>query len=171
MGSLSEGGLLNLTCGHHRTLLIWLKRDTGAFWPSVSKSLPSAGSVLSYSTNRRELFVGIEQGAFMQYRISEDYNSLDLVTTFPAHQGRVTSITVDYEREIILSCARDRYVRMHNLSGRLLAAHCIDAWCSCLEYDKETGTVFLADYKGEIHVIQIEDSKFKLLSVLKSHTG
>lgn len=49
--------------GADRTLMVWLKRDNGTFWPSVSLPLGSAGSALHFAEADRRLFVGTDLGA------------------------------------------------------------------------------------------------------------
>ena len=55
--------VLNFGDNDCRTVLVWLQRSNGQYWPSVHQSLPSEGSSLVFDPSSRRLFVGTGLGA------------------------------------------------------------------------------------------------------------
>lgn len=45
-----------------RSVRVWLKRDSGQYWPSICNYLPSPAVDLFYRPITRQLFVGQENG-------------------------------------------------------------------------------------------------------------
>jgi hypothetical protein len=41
---------------------VWLKRDSGQYWPSICHYMASGATALFYCVETRQLFVGIENG-------------------------------------------------------------------------------------------------------------
>jgi hypothetical protein len=46
----------------HRTVRVWLKRDSGQYWPSICHYMASGATALFYCVETRQLFIGIENG-------------------------------------------------------------------------------------------------------------
>jgi WD40 repeat protein len=88
------------------------------------------------------------------------------------HGGRITSICFDLERELLVSCGRDKAVILFNsLSGSIMSKHRVDAWLSTVQYDEETQNIFVGDFRGGIHVLQVKDGKLSPVNVLAGHSG
>ena len=80
------------------------------------------------------------------------------------------AIAVDTGREWLVSVARDKHVRVHDVSGREVASLTLPGTPSSMAYDARTLSVFVGDTKGRIFVLRIEtDSRIKQLSVLEGH--
>lgn len=45
-----------------RTVRVWLKRDTGQYWPSICHYMAAPASSLYYQHETRQLFVGLDNG-------------------------------------------------------------------------------------------------------------
>lgn len=41
---------------------MWLKRDSGQYWPSVCQSMAAGATAMHYQVLTRRLFVGLENG-------------------------------------------------------------------------------------------------------------
>lgn len=52
-------GLPTVCC---RNIIVWLRRDDGTYWPSISHGMPSAVTALFLHEQTHRLFVGLEQG-------------------------------------------------------------------------------------------------------------
>lgn len=52
----------SLPCFSHSTVLIWLQRADGSYWPSAVKTLPCPASCLAFIPGTRRLFVGLGKG-------------------------------------------------------------------------------------------------------------
>ncbi|KAG8034439.1 hypothetical protein G9C98_007515 [Cotesia typhae] len=46
-----------------RTIRVWLKRDSGQYWPSVCQYMASGATAMDYHVETRRLFVGLENGS------------------------------------------------------------------------------------------------------------
>lgn len=46
----------------HRTVRVWLKRDSGQYWPSVCQYMAAGATSMHYCVETRQLFVGLENG-------------------------------------------------------------------------------------------------------------
>ena len=47
-----------------------------------------------------------------EFSIADDFNRMDPVREYHAHQARVTEIRVDRENKWVLSAAKDKYVTL-----------------------------------------------------------
>jgi hypothetical protein len=45
-----------------RTVRVWLKRDSGQYWPSICHYMASGATALYYCVETRQLFIGVENG-------------------------------------------------------------------------------------------------------------
>lgn len=46
-----------------RTVRVWLKRDSGQYWPSVCQYMSAGATAMYYHVESRRLFVGLENGS------------------------------------------------------------------------------------------------------------
>ncbi|KAF4801844.1 WD repeat and FYVE domain-containing protein 1 [Turdus rufiventris] len=72
-----------ITAGEDRTIRVWLKRDSGQYWPSIYHTMASPCSAMAYHHDSRRIFVGQDNGAIMEFHISEDFNKMNFVKTYP----------------------------------------------------------------------------------------
>ncbi|KAL4220349.1 WD repeat and FYVE domain-containing protein 2 [Mactra antiquata] len=155
-----------------KTVRVWLRRDTGQYWPSICHSMPAAASSMTYNGETRRLFVGLDNGTISEFVLSDDFNRMTLTRDYLAHQNRVTSVKFSLQREWLLSCGKDKYFQWHcSETGRRLGGYQASAWCLCLEFDEQSNYVFVGDYVGHITVLKISDRIFNLITTLKGHSG
>eukprot|EP00052_Salpingoeca_macrocollata_P007547 m.60699 g.60699 ORF g.60699 m.60699 type:complete len:463 (-) comp16114_c0_seq2:53-1441(-) len=157
-----------------KTLKCWLQRDEGSYWPSVSQELPGAATALACNVegDKRHVFVGLETGLLLHYECSADFNSMTLKKSAQIHTARIVQILLDPERDLILTCSRDKDLRIHSMTSfQLLSAYQTEAWCTCLQYDHASANVFVGTLKGEVHVLKIESNRLVFIVTLKEHTG
>ncbi|CAI9719886.1 repeat and FYVE domain-containing 2-like [Octopus vulgaris] len=165
-----EDGVISIC--DDRTVRIWLKRDTGQYWPSVCHSMPSAATAMDYNGETRRLFVGLDNGTISEFTISEDYNRMTHVRDYLAHFGRVNAIIFSLSCEWVLSCGRDRYFQWHcSETGRRLGGYQATSWCLCLEFDEQSKYAFVGDYSGHISVLKVKNNCFDLITTFKGHSG
>ncbi|KAF6021701.1 WDFY2 [Bugula neritina] len=161
-----EDGVISTS--NDRTLRVWLKRDSGQYWPSVCHQLPADGSSLHYSAMTRRVFVGLSDGKIMVRIFTKIMINIYGLT----HSDRVTATEFSVTCEWVLSTSIDKYLQWHcSESGRRLGAYKLDAQCLCLAFDESAKTVFVGDYSGTITVLKLEDTECKFVSTLKGHTG
>lgn len=98
-----------------RTIRVWLKRDSGTYWPSIVNFMPSQCSaignkrvnliifcmthvitffyfiIIEYVPETRTMYVGQENGTISQFLLSEDCNRLTPIKEYLAHNGKFLS--------------------------------------------------------------------------------
>lgn len=47
----------------YRTVRVWLKRDSGHYWPSICQYMPAGATSMHYCVETRQLFVGLDNGS------------------------------------------------------------------------------------------------------------
>ena len=67
-----------------------------------------ACTALAYHHATRQVFVGLETGVISEFAISDDYNRMDHVRDYHAHQSRVTGLHFDSDQNWILSVGKDK---------------------------------------------------------------
>uniref|UniRef100_A0A7N8XHZ1 WD repeat and FYVE domain containing 1 n=2 Tax=Mastacembelus armatus TaxID=205130 RepID=A0A7N8XHZ1_9TELE len=161
-----------ITVSEDRTIRVWLKRDSGQYWPSIYHTVSSPCSCMSYHHDSRRIFIGQDNGAVVEFLISEDFNKMNHVKTYPAHQNRVSDMIFSLESEWVVSTGHDKSVSwMCTQSGSMLGRHYFTAWASCLQYDHETQHAFVGDYSGQITLLKLEKQTYSTITTLKGHEG
>ena len=61
----------------------------------------------------RKLFVGLESGVVEEFTVARDYNRMDSVRVYHAHQARVTDTIYTGKTDWILTSGRDKYFHFH----------------------------------------------------------
>uniref|UniRef100_A0A8C0G628 WD repeat and FYVE domain containing 1 n=1 Tax=Chelonoidis abingdonii TaxID=106734 RepID=A0A8C0G628_CHEAB len=91
-------------------------------------------SAMAYHHDSRRIFVGQDNGAIMEFHISEDFNKMNFVKTYPAHQNRVSAVIFCLGVEWVISTGHDKCVSwMCTRSGNMLGRHYFTSWASCLQ--------------------------------------
>uniref|UniRef100_A0A8C7UB15 WD repeat and FYVE domain containing 1 n=1 Tax=Oncorhynchus mykiss TaxID=8022 RepID=A0A8C7UB15_ONCMY len=161
-----------ITVSEDRTIRVWLKRDSGQYWPSIYHTVSSPCSCMSYHHDSRRIFIGQDNGAIVEFLLSEDFNKMNHVKTYPAHQNRVSDMVFSLESEWVVSTGHDKSVSwMCTQSGSMLGRHYFDSWASCLQYDNDTQHVFIGDHSGQITLLKLERQTYSTVTTLKGHEG
>ncbi|KAK1336688.1 hypothetical protein QTO34_002722 [Cnephaeus nilssonii] len=156
----------------HRTIRVWLKRDSGQYWPSIYHTMASPCSAMTYHHDSRRIFVGQDNGAVMEFHVSEDFNKMNFIKTYPAHQNRVSAIIFSLATEWVVSTGHDKCVSwMCTRTGDMLGRHLFPSWASCLQYDFDTQYAFVGDYSGQITLLKLEQDTCSVITTLKGHEG
>ncbi|XP_037066129.1 WD repeat and FYVE domain-containing protein 1 isoform X1 [Peromyscus leucopus] len=129
-------------------------------------------SSMAYHHDSRRIFVGQDNGAIMEFHVSEDFNKMNFIKTYPAHQNRVSAIIFSLAAEWVISTGHDKCVSwMCTRSGNMLGRHFFASWASCLQYDLDTQHAFIGDYSGQITLLKLEQSTCSVITTLKGHEG
>ncbi|XP_025785976.1 WD repeat and FYVE domain-containing protein 1 [Puma concolor] len=159
-----------ITASEDRTIRVWLKRDSGQYWPSIYHTMASPCSAMAYHHDSRRIFVGQDNGAVMEFHVSEDFNKMNFIKTYPAHQNRVSAIIFSVAAEWVISTGHDKCVSwMCTRSGNMLGRHFFTSWASCLQYDYDTQYAFVGDYSGQITLLKLEQNSCSVITTLKGH--
>uniref|UniRef100_A0A3B5PY42 WD repeat and FYVE domain containing 2 n=1 Tax=Xiphophorus maculatus TaxID=8083 RepID=A0A3B5PY42_XIPMA len=165
-----EDGVISVS--EDRTIRVWLKRDSGQYWPSVYHTMPSSCSCMSFNPETRRISVGMDTGSICEFILSEDYNKMTPALTYQAHQGRVAVVLFVLEMEWLLSTGQDRNFTWHcSESGQQLGTYRTAAWVSGLQFDVETRHAFVGDQSGQVTILKLEQDSCSLVTTFKGHTG
>ncbi|XP_017589155.1 PREDICTED: WD repeat and FYVE domain-containing protein 2 [Corvus brachyrhynchos] len=155
-----------------RTVRVWLKRDSGQYWPSIYHAMPSPCSCMSFNPETRRLSIGLDNGTISEFILSEDYNKMTLVKSYQAHQSRVIMILFVLEMEWVLSTGQDKHFTWHcSESGQRLGGYRTSAGACGLQFDVETRHVFVGDHSGQVTILKLEQESCSLVTTFKGHTG
>lgn len=166
----SEDGVI--TVSEDRSVRIWLKRETGQYWPSVCHFLTSPCTAMCFSPLGKQLFIGLQNGAVEEYRVAEDYNSVYHQRKYFAHTKQVTSCVFGAEKEILVSCGRDRFIVWHwTQNGQKMGSYQTPSNPTCLQFDIQSNYVFCGLQNGEISVLKIDKDNCQSITSLKGHSA
>uniref|UniRef100_A0A8C5BSE0 WD repeat and FYVE domain containing 2 n=1 Tax=Gadus morhua TaxID=8049 RepID=A0A8C5BSE0_GADMO len=160
-----EDGVISVS--EDRTIRVWLKRDSGQYWPSVYQTM-SSKSVAS-----RSLVIYIYIYIYIpEFILAEDYNKMTPARTYQAHQGRVLVVLFVLEMEWVLSTGQDKNFTWHcSESGQQLGTYRTAACVSGLQFDVETRHAFVGDQSGQVTILKVEQDSCSMVTTFKGHTG
>lgn len=165
-----EDGVISVS--DDKTVRVWLRRETGQYWPSICQYMPSGCTTIDYLGETRTLFIGQDNGTVSQYTLSHDCNRLTLVRDFLSHQARVTGVCYTKQTGWILSCGRDKLFSFHCVeTGNRLGGYTFDAMCTALQYDSQARYAFIGDANGQITMLRLEQNGAAIVTTFKGHTG
>ncbi|GAB6030951.1 WD repeat and FYVE domain-containing protein 2 [Chamberlinius hualienensis] len=165
-----EDGIISV--GDDRTVRVWLKRDSGQYWPSICHYMPAAATVIDYNGETRRVFIGMENGTISEFILADDFNRMHHQRDYLAHQNRVTGVVFALNCEWILSVGRDKYFQWHcSETGQRQGGYLCNAWCTTLQFDNQSKHAFVGDYSGHIFMLKVENNDCKLITTLKGHSG
>lgn len=161
-----------VTVSEDRTVRVWLKRDSGQYWPSIYHTMPASCTCMSFNPETRRLSVGMDTGIVSEFILAEDYNKMTPTKNYQAHQGRVTVVLFVLEMEWVLSTGVDKNFTWHcSESGQRLGGHRTSAWVSGLQFDVETRHAFVGEHSGQVTILKLEQDKCSLVTTFKGHAG
>nr|XP_023687523.1 WD repeat and FYVE domain-containing protein 2 [Paramormyrops kingsleyae] len=170
-----EDGVISVS--EDRTIRIWLKRDSGQYWPSVYHTMPAPCSCMFFNPETRRLSVGMDNGVVSvsgpcRGLCSPNQANMCSGLCLEAHQGRVTVVLFVLEMEWVLSTGQDRTFAWHcSESGQRLGGYRTTAWVSGLQFDVETRHAFVGDHSGQVTILKLEQDDCSLVTTFKGHTG
>ncbi|ESN94003.1 hypothetical protein HELRODRAFT_193868 [Helobdella robusta] len=167
----SEDGVICIS--DDKTIKVWIRRSTGQYWPSICYNLPARPSCMSFNEDDLQIFVGLESGVVMEFKVAEDYNKLSHVKNYAGHTAKVTCVTYISANQQIVTCSSDRCVVCFSCqSGTMLAAYQHISFCTSLQYDRRSSTVLVGDTAGNILVLLWKNSKsLNKIAIFKKHDG
>jgi len=140
-----------------RSVRVWLKRDSGQFWPSICHYLPSGATSVCYTKESRKIFVGQENGTVSEFILAEDYNSVLQKRDYLSHHARVTQVHHEATPAWVLSVGRDKWFQYYCANtGKRLGGHICQSWVLCLEFDFASRHVFIGDASGQITMLKLD---------------
>lgn len=114
---------------------MWLKRDSGQYWPSICQYVPSQATcifVCFTSAESRLVFIGLENGTVMEFNLAPDCNKLEHRRDYLSHVARI--VGVHFEKGRVLSVSRDKTFQWADArTANIVATHTFGAWCTALQ--------------------------------------
>uniref|UniRef100_A0A8C2J2Z1 WD repeat and FYVE domain containing 1 n=1 Tax=Cyprinus carpio TaxID=7962 RepID=A0A8C2J2Z1_CYPCA len=155
-----------ITVSEDRTIRVWLKRDSGQYWPSIYHTVSSPCSCMSYHHESRRIFIGQDNGAVV---VSVTLIFSACVCVCAAHQNRVSDLIFSLESQWVISTAHDKSISwMSTQSGAMLGRHRL---ANNLVYDKDTQHAFVGDHSGQITLLKLDEQTCSVITTLKGHEG
>ncbi|XP_077299813.1 WD repeat and FYVE domain containing 2 [Arctopsyche grandis] len=165
-----EDGLISVC--DDKTVRVWLKRDSGQYWPSICQTMPSGCTSMFYTPETRQLFIGQENGTVSEFLLASDCNRITPVKEYLAHTSRVTGVIFALSCEWVLSVGRDKLFSIYcSETGRKLGGYTFEAWCTTLQFDSQAKLAFIGDYSGQISMLKLDNNGVRLVTTLKGHSG
>ncbi|XP_019865100.1 WD repeat and FYVE domain-containing protein 2 [Aethina tumida] len=165
-----EDGVISVS--DDKTVRVWLKRDSGQYWPSICQYMPSGATSVYYTVETRQLFIGQENGTISEFSLASDFNRMMPVREYLAHQARVTQIIFAITCEWVLSVSCDKMFSYNcTQTGRNIGTYTPEAWCTSLEFDSQTKHAFIGDYSGQITMLKLDNNGASVITTLKGHSG
>ncbi|OON15295.1 WD domain, G-beta repeat protein, partial [Opisthorchis viverrini] len=116
-----------------RSLRVWMRRDTGRFWPSAMEVLPSPVTCLTYCSEARQIYAGLDNGTVVEFILAEDLNHLQHKRDYLSHTARVNAIISALDMKWIISTSKDRTVAWYSSeTGKHLSGYQLEAAGTCL---------------------------------------
>lgn len=120
---------------YFRSARVWLKRDSGQYWPSICQYLPSQGTSVHYNANTKQVYIGLENGTVCEFTLSDDCNTLTHTRDMLAHTARVCDVLFSLEHAWVLSISHDKTFHFYDShTGRSIGNFLANAWCVALVY-------------------------------------
>uniref|UniRef100_A0A1A9W0P1 FYVE-type domain-containing protein n=1 Tax=Glossina brevipalpis TaxID=37001 RepID=A0A1A9W0P1_9MUSC len=165
-----ENGVISVS--DDKTVRVWLKRDSGQYWPSICQYMPSGCTCIGYVQDTRQLYIGQENGTITQYILSEDCNRLSFVRDYLAHQARIVNVVFSQGHNWILSCSKDKTFAYHCTdTARRVGVYNFETPCTALQFDSLAKYAFVGDHAGQITMLKCDLQGVQLITTFKGHTA
>lgn len=155
--STREDGVI--CCGEDKSVRVYLRRESGIFWPSVCSYASCAVSCMTFNAETRRLFCGLDNGCLNEYLLSQDCNSLPLKKQVThSHGKRITCVKFSLRCEWLLSCSKDKIFAWHcSESGDKIGSFILENPLVSLDFDEGSRHVFIGDSVGTISMYRLQD--------------
>lgn len=159
-----------ISASDDRSIRIWLKRETGQYWPSVCYYAETTPTCLFYHPGPRRLFVGLKSGNILEFAVGEDYNKITLIKKYLAHKDKVTSVHYSLEHDWVLSTSDDKTFSFHSTdNSKQIGLYRVTSGTTCLVYDTASKHCFIGDSRGHITFLKLTDQGCEFKATLIGH--
>jgi hypothetical protein len=98
--------------------------ENGAWRAAATLYFDTKVTAVAYDERRRFVFVGLENGFIVVYRLSNDVNkTLTMVREVRVHTARVMQIVYDSATDMLITCARDTQLCCYHVGNNIIAAN------------------------------------------------
>ncbi|XP_067622231.1 WD repeat and FYVE domain-containing protein 2 isoform X2 [Eurosta solidaginis] len=163
-----ENGVISVS--EDKTIRVWLKRDSGQYWPSICEYMPSGCTSIFYNASDRHIYVGQDNGTVTQYTFSDDCNRLYFIRDFLSHQARVMQVVYAKILKWILSCGKDKlFVYYSTETGNRLGSYSFETPCTSLQFDSMAKYAFVGNSNGIITMLKCDAHGAQFVNTFKGH--
>ncbi|KAM7537945.1 hypothetical protein Aperf_G00000061039 [Anoplocephala perfoliata] len=164
-----------LTGSEDRSLRLWVMRDSGRYWPSVEKVLPSPAVIVLYDSPTSRVITGLANGTISDFSLTSDLNCINHNRDILAHVDRITGLLWVKELKLIISTSKDQMCAWFNdETGQQIASFNVEAPGTCLQFDVATKCLFIGDANGRITWLSFAKSRdcssYELIRQFHGHT-
>ncbi|VDM30751.1 unnamed protein product [Hydatigera taeniaeformis] len=164
-----------LSSSDDRALRLWVMRDSGRYWPSVEKALPSPAVIILFDKHTNRVCTGLANGTISDFTLSADYNSINHTRDILAHVDRITGLLWIRELKVIFSTSKDQTTSwFSDENGQQLGSFNVEAAGTCLQFDVATNCLFIGDANGRITLLSFAKSRdlssYEFIRQLHGHT-
>lgn len=141
-----------------RSVRLWLKRESGRYWPSICEYLPMNPTSLLYSQEAKTVFIGLDDGNVMGFTLADDLNKITPTLKYGGHIASITSLTLNVRRKFLFTTGEDKRLTWNNSdNGQLVGSVELKSVTNCSCIDDITGCVFVGEDSGTIQFFNISD--------------
>lgn len=152
-----------------------VKEQSYVFEKLWAKSFPEQTGVVNFDKESNTIQVGLDSGAIVFYRTSEDSQFLqyDEICKIKPHKDRVMGLAYNHQQGHIYSCSSDaKFIlsELNYLSNVTQIAENPNGGYTALEYDQNNNRIFLTDEGGCVSVYMTNTYPPSLVKLVQTHT-
>jgi len=125
---------------------------------------------MEYHHESKRLFVAMDNGYISEFSVATDFNRIQQIKNYAAHQGRVKAMVFSAETGLLLSIGKDKYFVWHSSeTGSRLGSYICAAAPTALQFDPASRHVFIGNLNGQIEMLKLENQQYKFITTFSGH--
>uniref|UniRef100_A0AC35U7E2 FYVE-type domain-containing protein n=1 Tax=Rhabditophanes sp. KR3021 TaxID=114890 RepID=A0AC35U7E2_9BILA len=159
-----------LTISEDRSVRVWLKRESGQYWPSIVHYLPRIPICFFFDEKASELLVGLASGDIVLLTITDDLNALSEKASAHVHEHVVTGVAFSKKTNMTYSCSKDKTIVWSGLETlNRVGSYILPGPAAAIQFDDDF--VFIGDINGTITLLKIIGESANLITKLSGHSA
>lgn len=128
-------------------------------------------STLCYDPDKRYVILGLENGHVICYIVDDNFSDFVLMLELIAHTDRVTGLVYHEEKDLLISCSRDKTIYFYDVGKRLTLSTmtCGASWISSMAFDPDHSRLFLGNYGQQILAVDVSKMPPTISHTLTGH--
>eukprot|EP00658_Telonema_sp_P-2_P033968 TRINITY_DN2483_c0_g1_i4.p1 TRINITY_DN2483_c0_g1~~TRINITY_DN2483_c0_g1_i4.p1 ORF type:complete len:947 (-),score=255.34 TRINITY_DN2483_c0_g1_i4:138-2978(-) len=169
------GAATFISCSEDLTIKVWVEQPGNVYANCAAQQTDVPPCALAWDGCRQWLFVGLESGHLLVLALVPDFSQFNLVTSFPLHEDRITSIRFDPVTDSVVTVSRDRGLCVYNISlDQTRGGQVSSSWISALELYYpyvDVPVALCATYESSILLVDCRKQNPKKVHALNQHGG
>jgi WD40 repeat protein len=152
--------------------------SAGEWKTKCSIFYPSAVSCICYISSIKQVYVGLDSGHIMAYKINDTkYEDFSLISDISGHTARVTGVASINSKGLLISVSKDKNIVLYDqIKQSILSTTTAGNYpLSALYFDADTERCFIANHNQQILIYSFADCPGKLtpslLHTLSGHSS